>query len=109
MFLVANFILFFRMGKNGKKAGKNDEKNGTQASDADKTPDVSTASGANDTGVSQKLDTLLEVVKHMGEQLKQQDERLNRQEKMSIHDLLAVSQSTQNMNMWSLSLIRCHL
>ena len=78
------------MGRNGKKAGKNYEKNGTHASDADKFPDVSTASETNDTGVSQKLDTLLEVVKHMGEQLIQQDERLNRQEeKMSINDLSA--------------------
>ena len=64
------------MGKSGKKTGKNDEKNGTQASEADKIPDVSIASGANDTGVSQKL----EAVKNMGDQLKQQDERLCRQE-----------------------------
>ena len=50
------------------------------------------ASGANDTGVSQKVDTLLEPVKHVGEQLKQQDRRLRRQEeKISIHGLSAVS------------------
>ena len=74
------------MGKNGKKAG-----NGTQTSAAEKIPDVSAASGANDTGVSQKLDTLLEAVKNMGDQLRQQDERLRRQEeKTSIHDLSAV-------------------
>ena len=45
------------MWKSGKKTEKNDEKNGTQASEADKIPDVSIASGANDTGVSRKLDT----------------------------------------------------
>ena len=74
------------MGKNGKKAG-----NGTQTSAAEKIPDVSAASEANDTGISQKLDTLLEAVKNMGDQLKQQDERLRRQEeKTSIHDLSAV-------------------
>ena len=68
------------MGRNGKKASKNYDKNGTQASEADKAPDV-----------SQKLDTFLEEVKNMGDQLKQQDERLRRQEeKMSIHDLSAV-------------------
>ena len=52
---------------------------------------MSTASGVNDIGVSQKLDTLLEAVKNMGDQLKQQDERLHRQEeKTSIRDLSAV-------------------
>ena len=45
------------MWKSGKKTEKNDEKNGTQASEADKIPDVLIASGANDTGVSRKLDT----------------------------------------------------
>ena len=46
------------MGRNGKKASKNDDKNGTQASEADKAPDV-----------SQKLDRFLEAVKNMGDQL----------------------------------------
>ena len=79
------------MGKSGKKTGKNDEKNGTQASEAEKIPDMSIASGANDTGVAQKLDTVLEAVKNMGDQLKQQDERLHREEeKASIYDLSAV-------------------
>ena len=79
------------MGRNGKKASKNDDKNGTQASEAEKAPDVSTAGEGNDTGVSQKLNTLLEAVKSMGDQLKQQNERLHRQEeKTSIHDLSAV-------------------
>ena len=91
------------MGRNGKKASKNNDKNGTKASEADKAPEVSTASEVNDTGVSQKLDTLLEAVKNMGDQLKQQDERLRRQEeKMSIHDLSAVPrvpQSTRNRNL----------
>ena len=42
--------------------------------------------------MSQKLGTILEAVKHMGEQLRQQDEGLRRQsENMSIHDLSVVS------------------
>ena len=75
------------MGRKGKKASKNDDKNATHTSEADTDPDMSTAGEGNDSGVSQKLDTLLEAVKSMGDQLKQQDERLHRQEeKMSIHD-----------------------
>ena len=79
------------MGRNGKKASKSVDKNGAQTSEADRAPDVATNSEGNDTGISQKLDTLLEAVKSMDDQLKQQDERLRRQEeKMSIHDLSAV-------------------
>ena len=52
---------------------------------------MSTAIEANDTQVSQKLDTILEAVKHMGEQLRQQHESLCRQkENMSIHGLSVV-------------------
>ena len=57
------------MVRKGKNSSKKDEKYGTQASDADKAPDVLT-SESNETGVSQKLDTLLEAVKQMGEELK---------------------------------------
>ena len=103
------------MGKIGIKTGKNDEKNGTQASEADKIPDVSIASRANDTGVSQKLDTLLEAVKNMGDQLKQQDERLRRQEErqacMTCQLFLqpTAPQSTRSKNLWPLNLTSCHL
>ena len=79
------------MGKKGKKASKNGDKNVTQASEVDQVTNVSATGEGNDTGISQKLDMLLEAVKSMGDQLKQQDERLRRQEeKMSIHYVSAV-------------------
>ena len=91
VFLLANFILLSEWQKVEKRLVKMMRKRVLQTSDASKIQDVSTASGVNDAGVSQKLDTLLEAVKHMGEQLKQQDETLRRQEeKMSIHNLSAV-------------------
>ena len=79
--------------KNGSNKSKNKQtdKDIVQNTTAGEVPSQLQASANRDTSVGQKLDTLLAFVQDMGEKLKEQDDRLGKQEeRASIHDISVV-------------------